>query len=334
MSQPAIVQRVTVLGDGGWGTCLAILLAGKGIPVVLWGAFPEYVRQVSASRQNPKFLPGITLPDAIHLTADLDRALAASPILVVAIPSPYLRKTLARVQAPGGSLIVSVVKGLEPHTLLRMSEVIGQAWGRDDVVVLSGPSIAYEVARGVPTTVVAASPDGDRAARVQQLFSADRFRVYRSADVIGVELGGALKNIIAIAAGIADGLGFGANTKSALLARGLAEMARLGVAMGARRETFAGVSGVGDLATTCFSPHSRNRRLGEAIAQGKTLKDVQASTEQVAEGAVAVQSAVALARKHGVEMPITEEVCRVLYEGKTPQQAVRDLMLRDPKPED
>ena len=323
-----------MLGDGGWGTCLAILLAGKGVPVVLWGAFPEYVRQVEASRQNPKFLPGVLLPESIRLTADLQDALADAEVVVVAIPSVYLRQVLGRAGAPHQATVVSVVKGLEPETLLRMSEVIGQVWGRDDLVVLSGPTIAYEVARGVPTTVVSASHDALRRARVQKLFSTEQFRVYRSDDVIGVELGGALKNIIAIAAGIADGLGFGANTKSALLARGLAEMARLGVAMGARRETFAGVSGVGDLATTCFSEHSRNRTLGEAIGRGKTLKEIQGATEQVAEGAVAVQSAVALASQHHVEMPITREVYRVLYERKSPQDAVRDLMLRDPKSED
>ena len=182
--------------------------------------------------------------------------------------------------------------------------------------------------------MVVASSEAGPAASIQRLFSTERFRVYTSTDVIGVELGGALKNIIAIAAGIADGLGFGANTKAALLARGLAEMARLGVAMGGRRETFAGVSGVGDLATTCFSPHSRNRQLGEAIGRGKTLNEMQASTEQVAEGAVTVRSAVALARRHHIEMPITEAVSRVLYEGQAPSDAVRDLMLRDPKPED
>ncbi|MBI4227134.1 MAG: NAD(P)-dependent glycerol-3-phosphate dehydrogenase [Candidatus Omnitrophica bacterium] len=327
-------QRVTVLGDGGWGTCLAVLLAGKGLAVTLWGAFPEYVREMDRARNNRKFLPDVAFPDALRLTADPAEAIRQAEVVVVAVPSPYVRQTLSRVPAPTQALVVSVVKGLEPRTLLRMSEVIAQAWGVRGVVVLSGPSIAYEVARGVPTTVVAAAADPARAERIQRLFSTERFRVYRSADVIGVELGGALKNIIAIAAGIADGLGFGANTKSALLARGLAEMARLGVAMGAQRETFSGVSGVGDLATTCFSEHSRNRKLGEQVAKGKTLQDIQGSTEQVAEGAVAVQSAVTLAARHHVEMPIAQEVARVLYEGKPPQQAVRDLMLRDPKEED
>lgn len=334
-------QRVTVLGDGGWGTCLAVGLAGKGLAVTLWGAFPDYVREMARSRQNPKFLPGITLPESLRLTADAAEAVGQAEVVVVAVPSPYLRQTLTRVAASldvardrPRAVVVSVVKGLEPKTLLRMSEVITQVWHTPDVIVVSGPSIAYEVARGVPTTVVAAAKEAARAEQVQHLFSTDRFRVYRSADVTGVELGGALKNIIAIAAGIADGLGFGANTKSALLARGLAEMARLGVAMGAQRETFSGVSGVGDLATTCFSEHSRNRRLGEHIAKGKTLAEIQGATEQVAEGAVAVQSAVTLAARHHVEMPITQEVARVLYEGKPPQQAVRDLMLRDPKEED
>ena len=328
------VQRVTVLGDGGWGTCLAVGLAGKGVPVTLWGAFPDYVREMAQSRQNPKFLPGVPLPESLRLTSDAAEAVGSAGVVVVAVPSPYLRQTLARVAPPTRAVVVSVVKGLEPKTLLRMSEVVGQVWHTHDVVVVSGPSIAYEVARGIPTTVVAASATPTASTTVQQLFSTERFRVYRSADVTGVELGGALKNIIAIAAGIADGLGFGANTKAALLARGLAEITRLGVAMGAQRETFAGVSGVGDLATTCFSEHSRNRRLGEAIAKGKTLTELQGATEQVAEGAVAVQSAVTLAARYHVELPIAQEVARVLYEGKPPQQAVRDLMLRDPKEED
>jgi len=328
------IQRVTVLGDGGWGTCLSLVLAGQGKRVTLWGAFPDYVRQIATSRQNPKFLPGVTLPASIELTSDLASSLPGAQAIVVAIPSIYLRQTLRQVTPPPATPIISVVKGLEPETLRRMSEVIGEVWGRDDVVALSGPTIAYEVARGVPTTVVVAARDGARARTAQQLFSTERFRVYTSPDIVGVELGGALKNIIAIAAGISDGLGFGANTKAALLARGLAEMARLGVAMGAQRETFYGVSGVGDLATTCFSEHSRNRTLGEAVGRGKTLADIQASTEQVAEGAVAVRSAVALARRHHVAMPITEEVARVLYEGKSPKDAVHDLMLRDPKPED
>lgn len=327
-------QRVTVIGDGGWGTCLAVVLAGKGLPVTLWGAFPDYVREMQGARQNRKFLPGIAFPGSLQLTADAAIAIKAADVVVVAVPSPYVAQTLARIPAPASALVVSVVKGLEPKTWRRMSEVIAEAWKVRDLVVLSGPSIAYEVARGVPTTVVAASANAQAALAVQQLFSTERFRVYRSADVIGVELGGALKNIVAVAAGIADGLGFGANTKSALLARGLAEMSRLGVAMGAQRETFSGVSGVGDLATTCFSEHSRNRTLGEAIAKGKTLQELQGATEQVAEGAVSVQSAVALAARHHVEMPIAQEVARVLYEGKSPQQAVRDLMLRDPKEED
>ncbi|MBI4313220.1 MAG: NAD(P)-dependent glycerol-3-phosphate dehydrogenase [Candidatus Omnitrophica bacterium] len=328
------MQRVTVLGDGGWGTTLSILLAGKGAQVTLWGAFPDYVRQIESSRQNPKFLPGVALPSSIRLTADLKQAVQGAQAIVIAVPSLYLRRTLEKIDRADSKLIVSVVKGLDPDTHERMSEVVGAAWKRNDVAALSGPSIAQEVARGIPTTVVAAANDISLAREAQELFMTDRFRVYSSTDIIGVELGGALKNIIAIAAGISDGLGFGSNTKSALLARGLSEMSRLGCAMGARRETFAGVSGVGDLATTCFSPHSRNRKLGEAVARGKTLKEVQVSTEQVAEGAVAVLSAVELAKTYRTELPISEEVHHVLYEGKSPKDAVRDLMLRDPKMED
>ncbi len=328
-------RRVTVLGDGGWGSCLAILLGTQGHRVTLWGAFPEYVDQVRRTRENVKFLPDVPIPPVVELTSDLRQALERPEVTVIAVPSQYLRSVLQRcaVGPWDRTAVVSVVKGIEPETLLRMSELIRSVLPVRRLAVLSGPSISYEVARGLPTTVVAAAEDGSLARQVQELFTTDRLRVYTSSDVVGVELGGSLKNVIAIACGAADGLGFGANSKAALVTRGLAEMARLGAAMGAQAETFSGLSGLGDLVTTCFSPHSRNRRLGEQLGKGVALADAMRGTEQVAEGLTTAKSAHALARKHRVEMPITAEVYRVLHEGKAPQQAVHDLMLRELKSE-
>ncbi|MBI3333659.1 MAG: NAD(P)-dependent glycerol-3-phosphate dehydrogenase [Candidatus Omnitrophica bacterium] len=328
-------RRVTVLGDGGWGTCLAILLAGQGNRVTLWGAFADYVAQVRRSRENLKFLPGVAIPDGVALTSELAEALAGPEAVVVAVPSQYLRQVLQRAAADswGRAQVISVVKGIEPDTLLRMSQLIRALVPAKRLAVLSGPSISYEVARGIPTTVVAASEDPALAREVQALFSTERFRVYTSTDVVGVELGGALKNVIAIACGAADGLGFGTNTKAALMTRGLVEMARLGAAMGAKGETFSGLSGLGDLITTCFSPHSRNRRVGEEVGKGRPMAEVTQGMAQVAEGVTTARSAQALARKHRVDMPIAAAVVQVLYEGKSPKEAVRELMLRDPKPE-
>ncbi len=249
-------RRVAVLGDGGWGTCLAILLAAKGHTVTLWGAFPEYIAQLQRTHENVKFLPGVPMPDSVRLTGDLAEALGQAEVVVVAVPSRYLRQVLTR--CAGGSwekiLLVSVVKGIEPEMLLRMSELIRSLLPARRLAVLSGPSISYEVARGIPTTVVAASEISSLAQEIQQLFSTERFRVYTSTDLVGVELGGSLKNVIAIACGAADGMGFGSNTKAALATRGLVEMARLGVAMGAKAETFSGLSGLGDLITTLLLP--------------------------------------------------------------------------------
>lgn len=331
----AQVRRVTVLGDGGWGSCLAVLLGGLGHRVTLWGAFPEYVEQVRKTRENVKFLPGVPIPPSVELTSDLRQALESPEVTVIAVPSEYLRDVLKRCAAGlwDRTLAVSVVKGIEPETLLRMSELVRSVLPVRRLAVLSGPSVSYEVARGQPATVVAASDDAALAREAQELFASERFRVYTSTDVTGVELGGALKNVIAIACGAADGLGFGANTKAALVTRGLAEMARLGAAMGARAETFSGLSGLGDLVTTCFSPHSRNRTTGEKLGRGEPLKSVLGATPQVSEGVVTAKSAHALARKHRVEMPITSAVYQVLYEGKSPKEAVRELMLREPKAE-
>jgi glycerol-3-phosphate dehydrogenase (NAD(P)+) len=326
---------ITVLGDGGWGTTLALLLLGKGHRVRLWGAFPDYVEETRRRRENVKFLPGVPLPESLELCSDLAEAVADADVLVAAVPTQFLRGVLARL-APHyrrGTPLVSVAKGIEVRTTQRPSEILRDVLGRVPVAVLSGPSHAEEVARGLPASVVVASPQAALARRVRELFKTDRFRVYSHTDAVGVELGGATKNVIAIAAGICDGLRLGDNAKAALLTRGLAEMTRLGVALGARRETFAGLAGMGDLITTCMSPFGRNRSVGIQIGQGKSLQDILATMEQVAEGVPTTKSVRTLARRHGVEMPITEECYRVLYHGKAPRRAVADLMTRAAKDE-
>jgi len=303
--------------------------------VTLWGAFPEQIRQIETKRKNAKFLPGVPLPPELKLTADLSQAWNQAEVIVVAVPSRYLRDVLQRCGGGpwGQAAVVSVVKGIEPNSLLRMSELIREMVPAQRLAVLSGPSISYEVARGVPTTVVAASETQALAEEVQTLFTAEYFRVYTATDVIGVELGGALKNVIAIACGVADGLKFGTNTKAALTSRGLVEMARLGQALGADPKTFSGLSGLGDMITTCFSSHSRNRAVGERLGRGEKLEAITQGMEQVAEGITTAQSAYALSQRASVEMPIAQAVYQLLYEKKPPQQAVRELMLRDPKPE-
>ncbi|MFW6162742.1 MAG: NAD(P)H-dependent glycerol-3-phosphate dehydrogenase [Planctomycetota bacterium] len=328
--------RITVIGDGGWGTALALLLEGRGHAVRLWGAFPEYIDEMRFRRENRKFLPGIPLPMSVELCADLSAAVEGVEVLVAAVPTVYLRDVLGRLAEcyPSRTPVVSVAKGIETDTLLRPTQIIADVLGRRvPLVALSGPSHAEEVARGLPTTVTAASRNLARARRIQGLFMTDRFRVYAHSDIVGVELGGAMKNVIAIAAGICDGLELGDNAKAALLTRGLAEMTRLGMALGARRYTFAGLAGVGDLVTTCMSPYGRNRAVGVQIGQGRTLEDILAGMEQVAEGVRTAQSVRALARRAGVEVPITEQVHRILFAGKDPRRAVSDLMARAAKDE-
>jgi len=328
-------RKVTVLGDGGWGTALAVLLHDNGHTVTLWGNFPDYVEHLKRTRCNSKFLPDIRLPDEIDITASADEALDEAEMAVAAVPVVYLRSVMEKVKPAfsRGIPIVSVAKGIENDTLLTARLVIRDVLGEVKVGVLSGPSHCEEVARGLPTTVVAASEDLDYAEEIQMTFMTERFRVYTNEDVVGVELGGALKNVIAIASGICEGLGFGDNSKAALISRGLAEMSRLGVAMGARASTFAGLSGLGDLITTCISPYGRNRAVGLAIGKGKRLDEILRSMSQVAEGVWTAKSACALAERHGVEMPITREVFRILFENKDPRRAVSDLMTREPRRE-
>ena len=328
-------RAVAVLGDGGWGTALALLLHGYGHQVRLWSAFPQYAEELRRRRENVKFLPGVELPTDLRITASERETVDGVELALIAIPTRYLRQVLRRFRpvVPTSLPVVSGTKGLELRTLRRPSEVVTEVLGSRRVAVLSGPSHAEEVARGLPASVVAASRWRRLAGQVQELLSGPTFRVYTSRDVVGVELGAAVKQIIALAAGICDGLGLGDNAKAALMTRGMAEIARLGVALGAQRKTFGGLSGIGDLITTCISRHSRNRAVGEAVGRGRPLGEVVGEMVMVAEGVDATRGVRTLARRAGVEMPITEQVYQVLFRGKDPLQAVSDLMLRRPKRE-
>jgi glycerol-3-phosphate dehydrogenase (NAD(P)+) len=327
------VSRVALLGAGSFGTTLAIHLAGAGHEVRLWGRDAAAMARIRETRENAKFLAGITLPPGVKVHAELERALEAAEFTVFVVPSQAMRKVAAQVAAIGAAgLPVCASKGLELGTLRRLSEVLAETLGDRAPVMLTGPSHAEEVARGIPTTVVAACTDEARAREVQVLCSTPRFRVYTNDDVVGCEYGGALKNVIAIAAGVCDGLGFGDNTKGALLTRGLAEMSRLGEAMGARRETFFGLTGMGDLITTAMSRHSRNRHVGERLGRGETLEQVLGEMVMVAEGVHTARAARDLGRQRDVELPITEQVC-ALFEGRDPQSALMALMTRDLKRE-
>jgi glycerol-3-phosphate dehydrogenase (NAD(P)+) len=324
-----------VLGDGGWGTGLSILLDRKGQVPTLWSAFPEYAKFLREKRENVKFLKGVPIPSSVKITSDLDQAVDDAETVVFAIPTQYLRAVLYRLKpsALAGKVVVSVAKGIEKKTLLRPSEILNSHSSPERLAVLSGPSHAEEVARNLPTCVVVASRWRETAQYVQDLFSDSRFRIYTSDDVVGVELGGALKNVIAIAAGCCDGLSFGANSKAALVARGLFEITRLGIHMGANPNTFFGLSGLGDLVTTCFSEYGRNRRVGELLGQGKKLNEILSSMEMVAEGVDTTRSVLELARKCNVEMPIAQEISRILFEDKDPLEAVEDLMVREARME-
>lgn len=335
-SRPAgIAGPVAVAGDGGWGTALAVLLRGKGVAVRLWSREPDYAAEMRRTRANPRYLPGVALPEGLLVTGDAAEAFEGAALVVSAIPAQHLRATWEGLAPalPRKVPIVSVTKGIENRTLERPTEILAGVCGRRPLAVLSGPSHAEEVSRGLPAAVVAASRSPALAAAVQALFSTERFRVYRLTDVVGVEFAGAAKNVVAIAAGITDGLGLGDNCKAALITRGAVEMARLGRALGAREATFHGLAGMGDLIVTCASRHGRNRAVGERIGRGERLEDILASMRMVAEGVPTARSLVGLTRRLGVEMPIATEVDRVLHEGKDPKRALSDLMLRAPKRE-
>lgn len=325
-------MKVTVLGAGAWGTALARLLHQCGLETVLWGHDPAHVEEIRRSGQNERFLPGIKMPREIGLETNLQSVLH-SDCIVVAVPSKAFRE-VTKVLKDFPGIVVSVTKGIEYDTGLTMCGVLAENAPRAKHAALSGPSFAIEVARGIPTAIVAASKDLPAAAEVQKIFSCPTFRVYTTPDVLGVELGGALKNVIAIASGVADGLGFGDNSKAALVTRAIAEIRRLGVACGAQADTFTGLSGLGDLMVTCFSKHSRNRSFGERCGRGEKPADVAASMQAIAEGYPTTRSAYQLARRHDVTTPIIAEVFAMLYEGKDVHQGVRDLMSRDLKAED
>jgi glycerol-3-phosphate dehydrogenase (NAD(P)+) len=326
---------IAVLGDGAWGTAAALLLARTPEHKVrLWSARPANHRVLCERRENMAYLPGVPVPPAIELTLDEKSAIDGAALWVSAIPTVYLRSTLSRFRGLAQRApVVSLTKGIEMESFRRPSEIIEEVLDIDGVAVLSGPSHAEEVSRGMPTSVSAASQDSALAAEVQRLFSTDRFRVYTNPDVVGVELAGALKNVIGIAAGVCDGLGFGDNAKSALLTRGLVEMSRFGVALGAEHATFAGLAGMGDLITTCFSKHGRNRRVGERLGRGEKLADILASTPMVAEGVTTAKSVRERTRQMGLDMPIMTAIYRVLYEDQSPLEAVNELMTRQPKSE-
>ena len=328
-------KEISVLGTGGWGTALSIVLHNKGHNVTLWGSTPDYVEYLKKHRENKKYLKGIEIPSDLKITSDIAKAQIETDLIVVAIPTPYVRKTIKPLENHYvlGTPIVSVIKGIENETLMRGSEILRDVLGEQPIALLLGPSHAEEVARKLPTTVVIACNDIQVAKEIQDIFITERFRVYTNTDVIGVEIGTSVKNVIAIAAGICDGLGFGNNSKAALITRGLAETMRLGVAMGGQRETFSGLTGLGDLITTCVSPYGRNRLVGEQIAKGKKLSQILEEMDQVAEGILTTKSVCKLANKYNVEMPITKEIYNVLFEDKDPIKAVNELMVREPKSE-
>jgi len=328
-------KEISVLGTGGWGTALSIVLHNKGHNVTLWGSTPDYVEHLKKHRENKKYLKGIEIPSDLKITSDIAEAQIETDLIVIAIPTPYVRKTIKpfKDHCLPGTPIVSVIKGIENETLMRGSEILRDVLGEHPIALLLGPSHAEEVARKLPTTVVIACNDIQVAKEIQDIFITERFRVYTNTDVIGVEIGTSIKNVIAIAAGICDGLGFGDNSKAALITRGLAEMTRLGVAMGGQRDTFSGLAGLGDLITTCVSPYGRNRLVGEQIAKGKKLSQILEEMDQVAEGILTTKSVCKLANKYNVEMPITKEIYNVLFEDKDPIKAVNELMVREPKSE-
>lgn len=329
-------EQAAIIGDGQMGTVMAIVLAEQGMRVRLWSRDPDRSAQLRAAHENRKYLAGVPIPDRVSFTGDPTAVLVGADFAVSAVPCQHIRPVWSRFAAtwPRQLPIVSVTKGIEIETLMRPSEILRDLLGRVRVAALSGPSIAKELARRLPATMVAACADRTLAERVQQAFSTPWLRVYTNSDILGVELAGALKNVIALAAGIIDGLRAGDNAKAALVTRGLVEMTRLGVAMGARRETFAGLAGLGDLVTTCISPSGRNRTAGEAIGRGQPVEQVIASVAGVIEGIPTAGAALALARRHGVEMPITEAVYDVICGGKDILRALTELMSRDLRGED
>ncbi|MBE0535674.1 MAG: NAD(P)-dependent glycerol-3-phosphate dehydrogenase [Phycisphaerae bacterium] len=329
-------EKITIIGDGAMGSVCAMMLCEKGLDVTLWGHDAGQLAEMEARRENVKFLPGYALPASLRFDCDDGKAMRGAQLLVSAVPCQFMRRVWGRLKeyVPDGVPIVSVAKGIEHGTLLRPCEILAAVVGVErGYAALSGPTIADELAQGMPATAIAASADEDLAREIQVTFNAPTFRVYTNSDIVGVELCGALKNVIAIAAGIIDGMGLGDNAKAALLARGLAEIQRLGLAMGAHEQTFAGLSGLGDLVTTCISPKGRNRSFGERIGRGMGAAEAAAATRSVVEGAATCQGVIALAERHRVEMPISSAIGEILSGRKNVQEAIENLMSRQLKAE-
>lgn len=329
------MAKISIIGAGSWGTALAWLLHNNGHEVRVWSIMEDEIEMLRTKREHEQKLPGVKLPEDMEFTTDLKESLTDRDLVVLAVPSPFTRSTSQKM-APyvkEGQLIVNVAKGVEEATLMPLSEIIEQEIPQAKVAVLSGPSHAEEVGKGLPTTCVAGAKTKETAEYIQNIFMSPVFRVYTSPDVLGIELGAALKNVIALAAGTADGLGYGDNTKAALITRGIAEISRLGIAMGARAETFFGLSGIGDLIVTCASVHSRNRRAGYLMGKGYTMQQAMDEVKMIVEGVYSAKAALALSKKYNVDMPIIVEVNHVLFNGKPAAQAVSDLMLRDKRDE-
>ena len=329
-------MKIAVIGDGGWGTANAILLCGYGHDVTVWGAFPDYIDEQRRTRRNDRFLKGVTLPDSLKLTSDREEAVNGADVVVLAPPSKYFAPVMEGFKGliTNGQLVVSLTKGLCEHTNKRMTVLASEILGVKDVVALAGPTHAEEVSRGIPTTIVAACDDIEKARKVQKVWSGPLFRVYTSTDPVGVEIGGAVKNVIAIAVGCSDGMGFGDNTRAALITRGLAEMKRFVLAYGGRPETLSGLAGIGDLIVTCTSVHSRNHSVGERLGRGEKIKDILSSMQMVAEGVWNSKVVHEIALDLGVEMPICDLVYALCYENFDAHKAVEAIMSRELKSEE
>ena len=327
------MANIGIIGAGSWGIALAVLLHNNGHKITVWSILQDEIDMLNAEHEHKDKLPGVKLAEDMVFTTDMKSAIEDKDFLVLAVPSPFIRGTANNMKeyVSDGQIIVNVAKGIEEKTLMTLSQVIEDEIPQADVAVLSGPSHAEEVGRGIPTTIVVGAKTQKTAEYIQNTFMSDVFRVYTSPDVLGIELGAALKNVVALAAGIADGLGYGDNTKAALITRGITEIARLGMVLGGKFETFCGLSGIGDLIVTCASMHSRNRKAGVLIGQGKTMEEAMAEVKMVVEGVYSAKAAIGLAKKYDVQMPIIESAYDVLYGGKNPKDAVTDLMLRNKK---
>ena len=327
------MAKIGIIGAGSWGIALSVLLHNNGHQITVWSILEDEINMLKTEHEHKDKLPGVKLAEDMEFTTSMKEAITGKDILVLAVPSPYTRSTSHNMKqyVADGKIIVNVAKGIEEHTLMTLSQIIEEEIPQANVAVLSGPSHAEEVGRGIPTTIVVGARTKETAEYIQNIFMSDVFRVYISPDVLGIELGAALKNVVALAAGIADGLGYGDNTKAALITRGITEIARLGTAMGGKFETFCGLSGIGDLIVTCASMHSRNRRAGILIGQGKSMEEAMAEVKMVVEGVYSAKAAKELAAKYHVELPIIEQVNEVLFDGKSAAAAVKDLMIRDKK---